>query len=107
MPRSAARWITLASEVVMQPKERDVTFSPVFPSVRQVSFTSFAGACGAPIPAAGSASPAARKLRREDGSMGFAPLRRDTDYGDEYNIPRAYPMLGATMLGATMPGNRE
>ena len=44
MPMSAARSITEGSEVVMQPKESDVTLSPVLPSVRYVSFTGAAAA---------------------------------------------------------------
>ena len=34
MPMSAARSITLPSEVIMQPNATVVTFSPVLPSVR-------------------------------------------------------------------------
>ena len=49
-----------------------------------------------PFAAAGSASPAAKKSRREDCSIGVAPMRRDTDYGDEYNIRRVYPIPSGT-----------
>ena len=34
MPRSAALVITDGSDAVMHPKDSDVTFRPVFPSVR-------------------------------------------------------------------------
>jgi hypothetical protein len=35
MPISTAREMTLASEVTMQPKPTEVTFSPVLPRVRK------------------------------------------------------------------------
>src|ERR1017187_7721007 len=83
MPRSAARVITLPSEVIMQPKPRLVTLSPVLPSVRywNAGALDFAGgadwlsgvATWEDCPevrdaeaTAGKTSPAARKLRRED-----------------------------------------
>ena len=51
---SAARSITDGSEVVMQPKESGVTFSPVLPSVRYASFT-------------GAAAAGARRCRESSG----------------------------------------
>jgi hypothetical protein len=76
MPASAARAITLASEVIMQPKPTLVTLRPVLPRIRYVSLSSATGAAdgmaGVPAvrgiakPAAGSTRPPARKLRRDD-----------------------------------------
>src|ERR1039458_3441549 len=84
MPMSAARWITLPSEVIMQPNPRLVTFRPVLPSVRYWNAGALAVGLGAgwlegaaawgdcpevrdAEATAGNTSPAAaRKLRRED-----------------------------------------
>jgi len=38
MPKSAARRITDSSDVVMQPKDKAVTFTPVLPKVRVHEF---------------------------------------------------------------------
>src|SRR6185369_15286072 len=86
MPRSAARVMTLGSEVIMQPKPRVVRLRPVLPRVR---WSSLAGelvglpralsvACSKPVfeaaAATGSINPADRNSRRDDFSVMVAPF---------------------------------
>jgi hypothetical protein len=74
---SAAREITDPSEVIIAPKPTVVTFMPVFPRVLNFKTAPLDGAladgacCACPVnleadAAAGSANPAARKLRRDE-----------------------------------------
>ena len=65
--------MTDGQEVIMQPKDTRVTFSPVLPSVPYSNFGAPAGAEAwfgdrerGVMRAAGSANPAAMKLRREE-----------------------------------------
>jgi hypothetical protein len=88
MPMSAARSITLPSEVIMQPKPTLVTFSPVLRrgcgsavavrrsrrAAEQACFWSSADERAADA-AAGTASPASRKLRRDESGIDILLIR--------------------------------
>jgi len=76
---SAARTITLGSDVIMQPKPSALTFSPVFPKTRYLTWGAAASAMldpaageadgratGIAEAAAGKASPDAKKVRRDE-----------------------------------------
>src|SRR5580765_3333225 len=80
MPRSAARVMTLGSEVIMQPKPRVVRLRPVRPSGLFSSLTgsltglsAFSEDCSKPVfeaaAATGSINPAERNSRRDDFSV--------------------------------------
>jgi hypothetical protein len=81
-PISAARTITLGSDVIMQPKPSALTFSPVLPKTRYLTWGEAAidtldpatgeadgRATGIAEAAAGKASPDAKKVRRDDSDF--------------------------------------